>query len=135
MLPHTEQSLVLRTDFSDDGGWESLCEEIRRPEPENGFQAYVDCVSDRQFEGVTPAQIVAMASDGFEKSFVFLVDRMTIENEEHPLVVIDLFAEPGRMFRVIPVAMWSVENNLSLANLDFADFVKSCGEDGIYRGM
>ncbi|PVY23348.1 hypothetical protein C7458_1231, partial [Williamsia muralis] len=33
-----------------------------------------------------------------------------------------------------PSAMSWIENNLALGNADFADFVRSAGPDGIYRG-
>jgi uncharacterized protein DUF6924 len=48
---------------------------------------------------------------------------------------VDLTDEPGKTFRVIPAEMWSVENNFSLANLDFADFVEAVDNEGIYRGL
>jgi hypothetical protein len=134
VLPNTEQSLVLRTDFSDEQAWESLCAMIREPEPEDGFQAYVDCVSDRRFEGATPEQILEKAQEGFSKSYLFIVDKTTLEDSEHPVLVMDLLTEPGRTFRVIPSEMWSVENNLSLANMDFAEFADAAGVEGIFRG-
>jgi len=31
--------------------------------------------------------------------------------------------------------MWDVENNLSLAILDFADFADAVDKDGIFRGF
>jgi hypothetical protein len=31
--------------------------------------------------------------------------------------------------------MWSVENNLSLANLDFVDFAESVDDTGVFRGF
>jgi hypothetical protein len=39
------------------------------------------------------------------------------------------------MFRVIPSQMWSVENNLSIANMDFFEFADAVGDDGIFRGF
>jgi hypothetical protein len=68
-------------------------------------------------------------------SFVFVVDALTVQHPEHPVLVIDLFAEPGRTFRVIPSSMWSVENNLSIGNMDFEEFADSVGADGIFRGF
>jgi Domain of unknown function (DUF6924) len=31
--------------------------------------------------------------------------------------------------------MWSVENNLSIANMDFEDFADATDDDGIFRGF
>lgn len=133
-LPKTEESLVLRTDFSNDTAWEMVCAAIRAPVTWRGlqFQAYVECVSDRAFEGVTPEQLASIQTD---YSFVFLVDSTTITHPEHPILVVDLFEEPGRAFRVIPSEAWGVENNLSIANMDFIDFVDTVDDDGVFRGF
>jgi hypothetical protein len=31
--------------------------------------------------------------------------------------------------------MWGVENNLSIANMDFEEFADAVGPDGIFRGF
>lgn len=49
--------------------------------------------------------------------------------------MVDLDDEPGRTFRVIPRELWSVENNLSIANMDYRDFADSVGADGVFRGF
>ena len=51
-IPETRHAAVLRTDFSDDGAWDHVCDEIRAPSGD--FVASVDCISDRAFERVTP---------------------------------------------------------------------------------
>jgi hypothetical protein len=66
---------------------------------------------------------------------MFVVDRTALSHGDQPILVMDLYAEPGRTFRVIPSEMWSVENNLSLANMDFAEFADSTDADGIFRGF
>jgi hypothetical protein len=72
---------------------------------------------------------------GSHHTFVFLVDGRTINDPEHPIVVVDLYEDPGRSFRVIPSEMWVVENNLSLANMDFQEFAESADRDGVFRGF
>jgi hypothetical protein len=47
----------------------------------------------------------------------------------------DLHREPGRTFRVIPSEVWGIENNLWLANMEFAEFADSVDPDGIFRGF
>ena len=132
-LPETDDSLVLRSDFSDDAAWQSLCDAIR--EPVGGFQAYVQCVSDPAFAGVTPAELPLLQSEGSPHPFVFLVDELALTSQEHPIVVVDLFEEPGRWFRVVPREAWAIQNNLSLANMDFADFADNVDPDGTFRGF
>ena len=133
VLPQTENSLVLRTDFSDDGAWESACAAIQQPAGE--FRAYVDCISDRAFDDITVEELVALASQSPYRSFLFVVDKMTLTHRETPILVLDLADEPGRTFRVIPREIWGVENNLSLANMDFVDFASCVDEDGIFRSF
>ena len=133
-LPATQGSLVLRTDFSDSLAWEQISVAIQQPQTEHGFQARVECISDPAFTGLTPENVVSL-STGPYRAFVFLVDSETISNPEHPVLVVDLNREPGRRFRVIPSEMWGVENNLSLANMDFEEFAAAADEDGVFRGF
>jgi len=48
----TEDSLLLRTGFSDDAAWAALCEAAQEPN-EDGFKEYVDCASDPAYGGLT----------------------------------------------------------------------------------
>jgi hypothetical protein len=54
---------------------------------------------------------------------------------EHPILVVDLYTEPGRSFRVVPAEVWGIENNLSTANMDFAEFADEADADGVFRGF
>jgi len=51
------------------------------------------------------------------------------------VLVVDLYSDPGRSFRVIPSELWGVENNLSLANIDFEEFADAVDRDGVFRGF
>lgn len=132
-IAKTDNSLVLRTDFSDDAAWESLRAAIQKPV--GPFRAYVDFVSDRAFDGITPEEVLSLIPSDSDHAFVFIVDRPAISHPEHPILVVDLDLERGRAFRVIPSEMWAVENNLSLANMDFDEFADTVGPDGVFRGF
>ena len=132
-IPETKNATVLRTDFSDDAAWAALCADIQAPVGE--FRAYVDCVSDPAFDGLTIEQVRARVPAASQRTFMFVADSMTFAHPEHPIVVLDLYTEPGRTFRVIPSEMWGVENNLSIANMDFAEFAEAADADGIFRGF
>ena len=125
--------MVLRTDFTDDVAWESICAAIRKPVGD--FRAYVDFVSDPEFEGVTADRLVSLVPKYPYRSFAFIVDKVALTHPEHPALAVDLQVEPGRAFRVIPSEMWSVENNLSLANMGFEEFADAVGSDGVFRGF
>ena len=134
-LPDTDEALVLRTDFADDDAWARLCADIQLPH--GLFRANVSCVSNRAFDGVTTEAIVAAEGgngDDFRRAYLFIADRRALTDPDHPVLVVDLFDEPGRTFRVLPSEIGGVENNLSLGNMDFRDFADACGTDGIFRG-
>jgi hypothetical protein len=132
-LPDTASALVLRTDFSDDASWETVCSLIQQPVGE--FRAYVDCVSDPRFEGIDIQELVSLGAAGPFRSFAFVADRTTLTDPEYPVLVVDLYTEPGRTFRVTPTEVWAVENNLSLANMDFAEFAAAVDTGGVFRGF
>jgi hypothetical protein len=54
---------------------------------------------------------------------------------EHLLLAVDLFDEPGRTFRVTPVWYREVSANLSIANIDFADYADAADSSGVFRGF
>jgi hypothetical protein len=124
---------VLRTDFSDELAWADTWRAIESPS--SGFKAYVEFVSDREFENATVDQLLEANGRSNYRNYMFVVDAATLTNPERPVLVIDLIDEPGRTFRVIPSEMWGVENNLSIANMDFAEFADNAGSDGIFRGF
>jgi hypothetical protein len=132
-VPETEYALVLRTDFSSDDAWASICAAIREPVGE--FQAYVDFVSDLAFDGVDAEQLLSLIPKNSKRKFIFVVDRISLSHPEHPILVMDLLRERGRTFRIIPSEMWGIENNLSITNMDFAEFADSTDPDGIFRGF
>jgi len=132
-LPHSDDSLVLRTDFSDDRAWASVRASIVAPV--GLFRANVTFVDDRRYEGLTIERLLQLAPEDSGPTFVFLVDRETLTHPEHPVLVVDLFDERGRFFRVIPSQMWGVENNLSLANMDWDDFADNVDADGVFRNF
>ena len=131
-IPRTEHALVLRTDFSDDASWKSICKAITAPVGE--FRACVDFLSDPEYEGIDTDQLVSLIPKGSGHTFVFVVDQTTISHPEHPVLCVDLYDELGRAFRVLPPQIQVVENNLSIANLSFYEFADFVDDDGIFCG-
>jgi hypothetical protein len=131
-LPLTEDSVLIRTDFSDEAAWQSLCRELEKPSGE--FQAYLTFVSDPSFDKAAIQQLIDAGIES-GRSFLLIADRETIEDPEHKVMAVDLSEDPGRSFRFMPSVAWSVENNLSLANMDFFEFAEAVGEDGVFRGF
>lgn len=134
-LPESEDTLVLRSDFSFNEDWEQVCELIKQSGRELGFAPYVTFVDDKQFDNIKIDMLPKGGTKECNHFFLFIVDSMTMNQEEHPILCVDIFDEFGKSFRVIPEEMWSVENNLSIANMDFSDFYEATDEDGVFRGF
>jgi len=133
--PETENTVLLRTDFSEDAAW-ALLSKAAQALSEEGFQANVACVNDRVFDGLTLEHVVALARKGSSShSFAFIADRLTLTDPERPVLVVELSDAAGRTFRVIPSQMWAVENNLSLANMEYSEFADNVDPDGVFRGF
>jgi hypothetical protein len=132
--PDDLASLVLRTDFSDDAAWDRVKAAI--DSCTSGRDATY--VSDPAYANVTVQALVdmdAVASDDEKLTYLFLADATTMADNEHLLLAVDLYDEPGRTFRVPPRWYADVSRNLTIANVDFDEFADVTDEFGTYRGM
>jgi Domain of unknown function (DUF6924) len=134
-IPTTENALVLRTDFSDQAAWEKICAIIREPVSDLQFLANVEFVNDMEHAGITKNQLLELISNNYNHTFIIVVDQTTISDPEHPLLIIDLYERSGRDFRALPSQIQGIENNLSIANMDFEEFAEAVDEDGVFRGF
>lgn len=134
-IPQTKYALVLRTDFSDPIAWDEICATIREPVGGFHFLAYVDFLDRERYANITKDQLLRLIPQNYNHSFIIVVDKVTISHPEHPLLIIDLYEKPGHEFRTIPSQIQGIENNLSIANMDFDEFADSVDEDGIFRGF
>ncbi|WP_415939930.1 DUF6924 domain-containing protein [Streptomyces sp. 039-1] len=132
--PDDLTSLVLRTDFSDARAWDA----VRAALETAGNHSLATYVSELRFADVDVQTLVdqeAVADEEQQVINVFLADVTTMEDPAHPLLAVDLSDELGRTFRV--PARWfpDVSANLSIANMDFAEFADAADESGTYRGF
>jgi len=142
---------VVRTDFSNDSGWRDLQQAIAAPQRESGtdleFLAHVQFVDERNYQLVTPETLLRYLTADYPFEFVFVADAETFRSAERPLQVVGFPSSEessagGRgerreiqTFRAIPATIQSIENNLSIANMDYADFANSVQADGVFRGF
>jgi hypothetical protein len=131
-------SVLVRTWFGDDREWESLVLEVRTPTGER-FLAGVVVVDDRAFEGLSAEALRVRQAGGAIVSFI--ADETTFVSAGHPVLAVWVLPRRDddrrdlRPFRVASAALWSVENNINLGNLDWADFTRSVDGDGVFRGF
>jgi hypothetical protein len=146
ILPQRNCSLLVRTDFTSDDSWQQVADEATR-QNEDGFRAYAEPVSDPAFAAAGWETVkAAVPANSHGASVLFIADSLALSSTDHPILVVDLtdtflsvaeFPEiAGRTpFRCIPSELWSVDNNLNIANMDWEDFAGAADEDGVFRGF
>ena len=131
-LPPSEDATpLLRTDYAREDRWRALLAAIARPTAE-GFLANVSIVTDPVLDGLTDEQVRALPADE-SPMFVLVADATAQADDEFPILVVDTSGEDRPSFRVAGRCLWAVENNLSLANMDWEEFANSVSPDGVYR--
>lgn len=147
---------VIRTDFSDDLVWNEIKRLVSAPQKdplsEMAFQANVRFVEEASFANLSVERVVHSLPDWYPGFVVFVFDSETSKSREHSLLVVGFSPqddEPGSFarrpsqtprneihsFRAIPAAIQAIENNLSIANMDFKDFAGAVDSDGVFRGF
>jgi hypothetical protein len=124
-------TLLFRTDFKNQEAWRDLAAAMRRPS-EDGFLPDLSIIEDQKLDGCTPDTLINGLSGNH--SIIFVADSTTMAHQDRPILCVDVVSS-HKPFRVIPSQLWSVENNLSLANLDYSDFAEGVDADGIFRGF
>jgi succinylarginine dihydrolase len=96
--------------------------------------------------GLTASRLLKMVPAEVHHAVAFLVDAEALTHSDRPILVINLFdyvegldngegPQYGATFRVVPSEMWSVQNNLTISNMDWAEFAENVDSDGIFRGF
>jgi len=136
VLPSQDDgSVLLRTEYSDESAWQSALRAATTPHPQPDgwvFEAHLTPYEDKALAGKPPEVIASLPSGGY-LSFAFIADGRTMA--DHTFVVLDLAEERGRWFRCTAEAVQAIENNLSLANMDFYEFADAADPDGVFRDL
>jgi len=133
-LPATEGSLFVRTDFVDSTKWQ-LTLEAALAGNNDGFRAYVTAVDDEAFDGASWQKLrETVQATTPHASVLFVADREAMQGV-HPILVIDVQAEERPPFRCAADQLWSVDNNLNLANMGWEEFSTAVDGSGVFRGF
>jgi hypothetical protein len=95
----------------------------------------VEFLDEPQYVNITKDQLLNLIPRNYNHNFIIVVDATAISQPDHPLLIIDLYERSGNEFRAIPSQIQAIENNLSIANMDFEEFAESVDDDGIFRGF
>jgi hypothetical protein len=154
-LPQVHETLLVRTDFSDETAWQEVCAGVRAMDPamRKALDLYASVdesmaaafatqgmpaphfVEDPEYQAATTEQLVELASGDSSHVLMFIADETTISRPDHPILVVDLVLEPGRTFRTIPAQVFGIDSNLSIGNADWEDFAELVDDDGVFRGL
>jgi hypothetical protein len=124
---------LLRTDDSLPDRWEDLQRCLATPNAD-GFLAYVTLVTDPAVDGLSEGDIRRLPRDAEAEVFVLVADLRALTDADFPILVVDISGQDMPSFRVLCRCLWAVQNNLSLANMDWHEFADSTDADGVYRG-
>jgi hypothetical protein len=150
--PHNDDPWVIRTEFLDDQQWAAIQALISAPRREfrMEFRAHVKFVNNDGYRDQEPEELVHSLPDNYPYKFCFVVDRQCTENQEHPVLVVGFYPRDHKSyerrprstptdeiatFRALPNQIQSIENNLSIANMDFEEFANRVDADGVFRGL
>jgi hypothetical protein len=156
-LPGDQNPLLIRTDFSDDAAWQTIRAAVMKIPPDlrenieimkavnaaggadvseyDQSGEFVHIMADPQYADCTTQQVLDQVAKNSQNACLFIVDRRTITDPDHPILVIDLSRPRGRTFRTIPSEVWAIAANLEITNLDWEDFADNVDSDGIYHGF
>ncbi|CAM3692698.1 DUF6924 domain-containing protein [Smaragdicoccus niigatensis] len=133
------QSLLIRTDFTNEAAWEETVEAAMEPLDLGGIEAWANLtlVDDPQFDSMPVDDLRTFVTD---YSWTFVADSRTITDPEHPILALnnDEFDPELAKYptlRVVPRQMFWIESNLSIANMSFSSFASSADPDGVFRGF
>ncbi|WP_410876119.1 DUF6924 domain-containing protein [Nocardia sp. A7] len=130
-----EDTPVIRTDYSNPARWDEMCRVATTPNEED-CAAYVEFLEDRAYRDLTLDQVLDLVPDSFGHRMLIVADATTMSLTEFPLLCVDLETETyGRALRVIAAELHSIENNISIVNMDFIEFIDAAHSDGIFRGF
>jgi hypothetical protein len=123
---------LLRTDGSQPERWDALLRAIRVPNA-LGFLAFVRPITDPALEGLTVEQLRELPRAAGAETFVLVADAKALASDDFPILVVDVSGDNLPSFRVTAKCLWVVENNLSLANVDWRELLDATADDGVLR--
>ncbi|GAB18408.1 hypothetical protein GOEFS_054_00210 [Gordonia effusa NBRC 100432] len=130
-----DASVLIRTDYTDDVAWTELATAAQAPSEPDEFTANLVLVEGPAWDSISVDELLDQLGNS-STTYVFLADAESIAHPDHPILAVETsVVGRGQTVRVIASRMSSIENNLSLANMDFVEFVEGADADGVFRGF
>jgi hypothetical protein len=130
--------LLVRTDYSDDQAWHAALSAATAVYDRDDFGstgALLRPVESPALSNLTAEELAGLAREDY-LSQIAVADAQTMRDQTVLFVDFnELNEQVGRTFRSIPSEVEPIVANLSLANMDFAEFAGNTDPDGIFRGF
>ena len=82
------------------------------------YRAALEVIQDPWLGNFEAGQLIAALPYWYRHWFPFCGEvKKTLEDIEHPILIVDLLHDKGRTFRLVPAQIHSIEANLSLSNM------------------
>ncbi|MFB6614697.1 hypothetical protein ACFCV9_10870 [Streptomyces sp. NPDC056367] len=127
-------TLLVRTDFTQPHAWQTLLTTVQTPNS-HGFLAETVTIDDPAYRDLPPEHVLERLPADQQDRLVALADTTTLTHDELPILVIDRSEEPPQHLRVTADQLWSIDNNLTLGNMDYEEFTEAAHDDGVFRGF
>jgi Domain of unknown function (DUF6924) len=75
----------------DPSRWTDVQAAIVEPQTEDEFEAYVEFVDDKAYEGLTASRLLQIVPADSNQTFAFLVDTQTLTHPDRPILVVNLY--------------------------------------------
>lgn len=131
-LPDHTASILVRTCFTRPDDWRRLQQAFVTPSTGDGFLPDLDEVDDPAWEHASPEDVLAAAG---ELRVVVVADERALSEPGFPALVLRREGRQVHRVRAIAAHMWAIENNLSLFNMDFEEFIRAADDDGVFHGF
>ena len=130
--------LLVRTDYLDNRAWHAALSAATAVYEMDDFErmdALLRPVESPALANLTPEELVALEREGY-LSQIAVADAQTMRDQTGLFVDFnELHGQAGRTFRSIPSEVEPIIANLSIANMDFAEFADNTNSDGIFCGF
>ena len=130
--------LLVRTHYSDDRAWHtalSAATAVYEVDDFGRMDALLRPVESPALSNLTPEELVELAREDYLGQ-IAVADAQTMR--DHTVLFVDfneLNGQAGRTFRSFPSDVETIVANLSVANMDFAEFADNTNPDGTFRGF
>ena len=140
MLPEAPDLgvLLVRTDYSDDRIWHAALSAATAVYESDDFErmgALLRPVESSALSNLTPEELVSLPREAYLSLIAVADAQMMLDQTVLFVDFNELNGPVGRTFRSIPSEVETIVANLTLANMDFAEFADNADSDGIFRGF